>query len=105
MSGDEKLIQELLAKAERDLGLWHQATGCRTGDGELCLRAMAVDLSGGDWAGKPGEDLCEWVNADEDDDETKVRRIIHAHDRADRVIGASLRDPWTLAKLRRLLTR
>lgn len=107
MSGDEKLIRRLLEYAERNTKILHQAAGCRTADGTLCLSAMAVDLSGGRWADKPGVGLGEWVLAEDDDDPADVKHVIDPHDRARRLlrIDLDLGDDLSLADLRGFIDR
>ncbi len=107
MSGDEKLIRRVLDYEARNPKIWHPTAGCRTIDGTLCLRAMAVDLSGGKWADRIDEGLSEWVLAEKADNPRDVIHVIHPHDRARRLFGVDLPPGDSLSPddLRRLIER
>lgn len=101
-----ELVRRVINRFENDPRLWCR-NGCRDEDGHLCPGALAADLSGGTWAGKPGEELGGWLYAEPGDDPNLVEHLIHPHHRARRLIGADmdLGDGITLGKLRSLLKR
>lgn len=100
------LIRKVVQRLEHDPRLWCR-NGCRDEDGCLCPGALAADLSGGQWAGKAGEELGGFLVAEPGDDPALVLRLIHPHHRARRLFGVDLElgDGLTLAYLRGLTER
>jgi len=99
-----ELVRHLVNRYTHDPHLWCR-DGCRDNEGHLCPGALAADLSGGQWAGKPGEEFGDWLHAEPEDDPSLVLHVIHAHHRGRRVLGTrmNLGKDLTLGKLERLL--
>jgi hypothetical protein len=92
------LLRETLAHIEANPEEWRQATyRCPSG---MCFAGHAVTLAGGRWPAEPGSRYQSFLIADGDDLYQDVRwidregegkvQVVHAEDRARRVLGLTL---------------